>query len=179
MITSVAYAGPVPKLTRGWLEGPPLPPKDTPRGVRLGLPAEGPGSASGFGPRLLAFFVDALVANLLAGIPYLFGVHYRSGERGVVVFGAFLLMELVLVATAGQTLGMRFMHIRVMRPDGRLAGFGAVLLRTVLLGLLIPAVIWDRDGRGLHDRAAGVVVVRDPAAADDTKPVSGRRRGSA
>jgi uncharacterized RDD family membrane protein YckC len=30
----------------------------------------------------------------------------------------------------------------------------------MLLGLLIPAVIWDRDGRGLHDRAAGTVVIR-------------------
>ncbi len=155
----------MPRLTRGWLEGPPLPPNATPPGVRLGLPAEGPGAVSGFGPRLLAFLADAVVANLLAGIPYLFGVHYQSGQRGAVVFGAFLLMELVLVATAGQTLGMRLMRLRVMRLDGRLPGFGAVLLRTVLLGLLIPAVIWDRDGRGLHDRAAGVVVVRDPAAA--------------
>jgi uncharacterized RDD family membrane protein YckC len=119
---------------------------------------------SGFGPRLLAFLADGVVANLLAGIPYLFGVHYQSGQRGTVVFGAFLLMELVLVATAGQTLGMRLMHVRVLRPDGRLPSFGAVLLRTVLLGLLIPALIWDRDGRGLHDRAAGVVVVRDPVA---------------
>ena len=174
----MAYAGPVPKLTRGWLEGPPLPPKESPPGVRLGLPAEGPGSVSGFGPRLLAFLADALVANLLAGVPYLFGVRYESGQRGAVVFGAFLLMELVLVATAGQTLGMRLMHLRVIRPDGRLAAFGSVLLRTVLLGLLIPAVIWDRDGRGLHDRAAGVVVVRDPAA-EDSRPASGRRGGSA
>jgi uncharacterized RDD family membrane protein YckC len=25
---------------------------------------------------------------------------------------------------------------------------------------VIPATIWDRDGRGLHDKAAGTVVVR-------------------
>ncbi|MDQ1739361.1 MAG: hypothetical protein QOE53_1013, partial [Pseudonocardiales bacterium] len=35
-----------------------------------------------------------------------------------------------------------------------------VLLRTVLLVLVIPAVVWDRDGRGLHDRLAGSAVVR-------------------
>jgi uncharacterized RDD family membrane protein YckC len=29
----------------------------------------------------------------------------------------------------------------------------------VLLLLFIPALIWDRDGRGLHDRAAGTVVL--------------------
>lgn len=34
------------------------------------------------------------------------------------------------------------------------------LLRTVLLFLALPALIWDRDGRGLHDRVAGTVEVR-------------------
>lgn len=131
----------------------------------MGLPAEGPGSVSGFGPRLGAFIVDAIVANLLAGLPYLFGVHYHGDDRGLVVAGAFLLMELVLIPTSGQTLGMRFLRLRVLRLDGRLAGFGASLLRTVLLGLVIPALIFDRDGRGLHDRAAGVAVVRDPVVA--------------
>jgi hypothetical protein len=29
----------------------------------------------------------------------------------------------------------------------------------LLLLLLIPALIWDRDGRGLHDKAADSVVV--------------------
>ncbi|MCU1514874.1 MAG: hypothetical protein JWO10_1964, partial [Microbacteriaceae bacterium] len=33
-------------------------------------------------------------------------------------------------------------------------------LRTVLLSLVIPAVIWDLDQRGLHDKAAGTVLVR-------------------
>jgi len=36
----------------------------------------------------------------------------------------------------------------------------AALVRTLLLGLVIPAVVTDDDGRGLHDRAAGTVVVR-------------------
>jgi hypothetical protein len=31
--------------------------------------------------------------------------------------------------------------------------------RAVLLVLLIPAVLWDRDHRGLHDRAVDAVVV--------------------
>jgi uncharacterized RDD family membrane protein YckC len=111
------------------------------------------------------------VANLLAGVPYLFGVRYHSGDRGLVVAGAFLLMELLLLPTSGRTLGMQFLRVRVLRLDGRLAGFGAILVRTVLLGLVIPAVIWDRDGRGLHDRASGVVVVRDPAAAETSSGV--------
>ena len=34
-----------------------------------------------------------------------------------------------------------------------------VVLRTFLLCLAVPALIWDRDGRGLHDKAAGSVVL--------------------
>ena len=32
--------------------------------------------------------------------------------------------------------------------------------RTALLIVVIPAVIWDADQRGLHDKAAGTVLVR-------------------
>ena len=35
-----------------------------------------------------------------------------------------------------------------------------VRLTPLLLVLVIPAVVMDEDGRGLHDRAAGTVVVR-------------------
>lgn len=131
--------------------------------MRLGLPAEGPGSAVGFGPRLGAFLIDGMVANLIAGIPYLFGTRYSPGTRGLVVYAAFLLQELALVAVTGQTFGMRLMGLRVIRVSDRgLQSFRWVLARTVLLGLLVPALIWDRDRRGVHDKAAGTVVVRDP-----------------
>jgi hypothetical protein len=32
--------------------------------------------------------------------------------------------------------------------------------------LLLPAVIWDRDGRGLHDRFSATAVVRGNAGSD-------------
>jgi uncharacterized RDD family membrane protein YckC len=131
--------------------------------VRLGLPESGPGSVAGFGPRLGAFALDCVASNLLAGVPLLFGVHYG---HGVSVLVAFMLMETVLVAATGQTLGMMFLHLRVVRLEGGLQKPGWILARAALLFLVIPALIWDRDGRGLHDRAAGVVVVRDPARAE-------------
>jgi uncharacterized RDD family membrane protein YckC len=34
------------------------------------------------------------------------------------------------------------------------------VLRTFLLMLFIPAVVFDRDGRGLHDRYTDTAVVR-------------------
>ncbi len=44
--------------------------------------------------------------------------------------------------------------------DGGRLGLGRVALRTVLICLVIPAVVIDSYGRGLHDRAVGSVVVR-------------------
>ena len=46
-----------------------------------------------------------------------------------------------------------------LRPQGPL-GLLTALLRTALLVLLVPALVYDRDKRGLHDRAAKTVVVR-------------------
>jgi uncharacterized RDD family membrane protein YckC len=142
-----------------WLEGSAFGRGD-PRGTNLGLPADGPGSLASPASRLAAFLLDAIVANLLAGVPYLFGVHYGTGVRGYVVYAAFLLQEFVLVTVAGATIGKRLCNVRVVRAAGGPLPLPWVLVRTVLLGLLIPAVIWDRDGRGLHDRAAGALTLR-------------------
>ncbi|WP_083986405.1 RDD family protein [Frankia sp. EI5c] len=145
----------------GWLEGPGLP-RDKPPGARLGLPVDGPGSVVGFGPRIIAFIVDGVLANLLVGLLYVVGVSAAADIRGLAVFGAFLLEEFVLISVAGQTIGMRLAGIRVIRArDGERQGWVWILARTLLLALLVPAFIWDRDLRGTHDRAAGTVVVRD------------------
>jgi hypothetical protein len=34
------------------------------------------------------------------------------------------------------------------------------MIRGVLVALAIPALIWDLDTRGLHDKLAGTVLVR-------------------
>jgi uncharacterized RDD family membrane protein YckC len=150
----------VERAIGGWLEGPRLP-RDTPPGVRLGLPADGPGSVAGFGIRLGAFAVDGVIANLLVGLPYLIGARYTVDGRGFAIFLAFLAEEFLLVGAAGQTIGMRLLRLRVIRvADGGRPRWPWVAVRTVLLGLLVPAFIWDRDQRGTHDRAAGTVMIR-------------------
>ena len=35
-------------------------------------------------------------------------------------------------------------------------------LRTLLLCLAVPALVWDRQYRGLHDKAVGSAVVQRP-----------------
>ena len=177
--------GPVDRKTRhatgSWLEGSAFE-RSEPRGNGLGLPPEGPGSLASFGVRLVAFLVDGIVANLLAGLPYLFGVSYGPGERGYAVYAAFLLQEFVLVSVVGATIGKQLCSIRVVRAsDGGRLAWPWVLARTVLLGFLVPAVIWDRNGRGLHDRAVGALTVRTGKAssASSAPSASGGRQPSA
>lgn len=133
------------------------------RGKRLGLPAAGPGSAAAFSTRLAAFAVDALgsglVARLIDPIDDTGTVDGSAALVPVVVLAVVTILGLVLV---GQTPGMRLLRLRVARldaPDGP-PGLVPAALRTALLVLLVPALVADRDGRGLHDKAAGTVVVR-------------------
>lgn len=74
----------------------------------------------------------------------------------------FAVENLLLVSTVGTTVGHRLLGLRV-RTEGReapMVGFLRGAIRTVLLVLVIPAAIWDADGRGMHDRAARTIIVR-------------------
>jgi uncharacterized RDD family membrane protein YckC len=124
-------------------------------GQRLGLPADGVNSVAGSGRRLAATMVDWLVALLIVS-----AMHPASRARGFVTLGVFALINITLIATVGAGIGGRLLRIRVARLDGSNPPVISVLLRTFLIALAIPPLIWDRDGRGLQDRFAHTVVVR-------------------
>ena len=134
----------------------PPPSQERVRGASLGLPAEGPGRLAGWGPRLGAFLVDAISAALVAG---LFTAPDLPGNWSLVAFVAVTAGTLMLF---GQTPGMRLLGLRLAhpRPGARLAPWRAVV-RTALLCLLVPALLVDADGRGLHDRLTGTAVVHE------------------
>jgi uncharacterized RDD family membrane protein YckC len=112
-----------------------------------------------------------VIANLLIGLPYLVGVRYSVDSRGLAIYIAFLLQVFILVGVQGQTIGMRLAGIRVVSVASRgRARWRWVAVRTVLLGLLVPVCVWDRDQRGLHDRAAGTVIVRDASRVTSSTP---------
>jgi len=141
------------------------------RGRRLGLPADGLSSLAGTGERLAAFALDLLAGGLIGGLVNVLVVDPTAGQRALAANGAFALQVLLLTALTGQSLGMRLVGLRVqklggVRPADSYAapGFLAAAIRTVLLLLLLPALIFDRDGRGLHDKAAGTAVVRTKGA---------------
>jgi uncharacterized RDD family membrane protein YckC len=61
----------------------------------------------------------------------------------------------------GQTPGMRVAGAAVVRfADAGRTSFKWVLVRTLLLATVLPALIVDASGRAMHDRAAGTVMIR-------------------
>ncbi|MFR9722354.1 RDD family protein [Streptomyces sp. MS19] len=127
------------------------------RGERLGLPEEGPGSAARFGRRLGALAVDWALCNLIA-----YGLLADGGAASVSnwALAVFVVMALLTVGTLGFTPGKRLLGLRVVAVGGGRLTFPRAALRTLLLALAVPALVWDRDQRGLHDRLARAVQVR-------------------
>ena len=123
------------------------------------MPQRGQGSLARFGRRAVAISVDWFLCIVIAsGL-----MSYRLGEAGLGSFKplvVLVVMNLLLVGTLGSTIGHRLLGIRVVRLGGAPAGPFRALIRTVLLAVVIPAVIWDRDTRGYHDKIAGTITIR-------------------
>jgi uncharacterized RDD family membrane protein YckC len=125
------------------------------RGASLGLPVDGPGALASFGVRLVAFVVDALSSAFIAG---LFTAPKLPGNWSLL---AFVLITVGTLIAFGQTPGMRLLGLRLAHPqEGRRLAAWRAVVRTALLLLLVPALLVDADGRGLHDRLTDTAVVR-------------------
>jgi uncharacterized RDD family membrane protein YckC len=125
-------------------------------GERLGMPPSGPGSVAGFGPRLGALIVDWLICSVIAAA---ISGHrlFQTGGNAFVTPAVLAVEYIVLVSLVGCTIGSRLFGFRIVSLNGRRLGVGWVAVRTLLLLLVVPAVVFDRDQRGLHDKAANSV----------------------
>lgn len=129
--------------------------------------------------------VVALIASLVGGIrPHWVAGLLLSVGWALIGGGYFVLFW----SSAGRTLGMHLMHLRLHRADGRKLSIGRSVVRLVGLVLaIIPLfagfipVLFDSRRRGLPDYLAGSVVVYDPAKPDrssasgDDRPATGAR----
>jgi uncharacterized RDD family membrane protein YckC len=105
--------------------------------------------------RFGALLVDWLLCLL---ITWPFG---RPGWTGMWALLVLVAEYVFFVGLFGQTPGMRLLGIRCLSAiSGKTLGAPRALLRSLLLVLVIPALIMDDYGRGLHDRAAGSVVTK-------------------
>lgn len=159
----------MPRWTGTWLEGPgvtlgELRDPSTWPGSRLGLPREGSGAVAPFSVRAFGFAVDIVASALVAGLITSQLEKPSDVVRQLIPYGVLFAEHVLLVALTGQTLGMRLMGVKVVRLKDvtRPPGLLTALTRTVPLLLTVGlAGFFTRDGRGLHDLAAGAVVVRD------------------
>ena len=121
-------------------------------GKRLGLPETGPGALAKMPRRFLALAIDWTLALIFSK------AFFNSDNTATLTF--FMMEQWLLVATTGNTFGHLVAGIRVRKLDGGHVGLISALVRIGLILLVIPATIWDGDNRGLHDKAAGTVLVR-------------------
>jgi uncharacterized RDD family membrane protein YckC len=140
MLRAAVYAGVVTSIE----------PADFP-GRRLGLPRTGAGSVARLGRRVGALFIDYGAAYLISGF---------FAFDPLAILAIFGLIQIAFLPTLQGSPGHRIFGLRLERVGGGWVGLWRPILRTALLIVVIPAVIWDADQRGLHDKAAGTVLVR-------------------
>lgn len=142
---------------------------------------------AGPGARLGARIIDVLIVSAVPLI-LIFGSPGSADETsdGGGVFVAFTvamliatpiwcIYEVVLIAVRGQTLGKMLVKAKVVRVDsGGVPGAGKSVGRWIIpfapgfvpgLGQLAQLLIytwllWDRNRQGLHDKAAGTLVIK-------------------
>ena len=121
-------------------------------GERLGLPETGPGSVGRLGRRVIGLFIDWFIA---LGISW---AVFRHG--GWTVYPIFAAVQIVAIWALGGTVGHRLAGLRLSALPGYRPAFWRPVVRSILLAVVVPALVWDSDQRGFHDKIAGTVLVR-------------------
>ena len=82
-------------------------------------------------------------------------------NRSPIILALFFTEVVILTALTGASLGQKIFGLRVVR----FIGGGAItpvqaLIRTLFLVLVVTAVTYDSQGRGIHERISKTVLVR-------------------
>ncbi|MBS1674212.1 MAG: RDD family protein [Actinobacteria bacterium] len=132
-------------------------------GERLGFPKTGRGSVGRIGRRIAALFIDYAAATIIATAYLGFQQWALPKESGLTQFApmlVFAILQIIFIPTIGGSPGHRIVGMRLVMLDGSWVGLWRPIVRTLLLVFVIPAVIFDADQRGIHDKAVGTVLVR-------------------
>lgn len=130
-------------------------------GERLGLPETGPGSVARFGRRLIALIVDGVVADLITLA--IFGPAAWGDPNSPtqwVQLVVFTVLQIAGILAIGGSIGHRILGLRVAALPGTQPHWWRPVVRSLLLAIVVPALVWDSDQRGFHDKVAGTVLVR-------------------
>lgn len=109
------------------------------------------------GRRILALLLDWGVSYLIA---WAFLPHSDGTANGWWILAVFAAEQVLFLMLLNGSPGHLVVGLRLVPIVPAPLGLWRPIVRTLLLCVVIPAVIWDRDQRGVHDRVAGTVLVR-------------------
>ena len=116
--------------------------------------------------RWVAVFVDGLIIGMLnLGIEILLGTTTVVQVLGIIMA---YIYYVGMIGTWGQTVGKKWLKIKVQTSDGQVPGYKRALIREtvgkivsgLVLGIGYLVAIWDKDKQTWHDKMAKTVVVR-------------------
>jgi len=107
------------------------------------------------GRRLIAITVDWLASYLIAFAFFAGGGGYSERIEATRLSTPLIFVAeyAILVALTGASFGHRLLRLKVVDFNhGGVPSIRQVLIRTGLMALVITAITYDEDGRGIHER---------------------------
>ena len=129
-------------------------------GKVFGLPEEGPRSVPSLLRRVAGICIDwAISMGVSIGIAVgWYGLDWLD-HNGFVTGLVFVVMHMLFGLVIGGSPGHLLTKMRIAPIKGGALGIAAPLIRPWLIILVIPAIMMDRDQRGVHDRIVGTIMV--------------------
>ena len=95
---------------------------------------------------------------VLAGVGY--GSLSSSNTGQLATLGIFVVLQIAGIWAMGGSIGHRLLGLYLVGVDGQKPAWWRPVARSILLALVIPALVWDSDQRGFHDKIAGTILIR-------------------
>jgi len=131
---------------------PPVPPAPDWPGQRLGLPKSGPRSVGRLGRRIGALTIDWMIAVVISAAFFSY--------QPLVTLAIFVGLQVLMTVVVNASIGHAILGLRVVPIEGGLLGVWRPFVRALLIALVIPALLWDENNRGLHDRLTRTILLR-------------------
>jgi uncharacterized RDD family membrane protein YckC len=114
---------------------------------------------AGWARRIAALVIDWFASMLVAALFVGVQVWTGTGASQWATMVVFLAEVTVFTALAGGSFGQLVLRLTVRRLGGAPLNLLQALLRTVLICLVVPPLVFNRDQRGLHDMAVGSITL--------------------
>jgi uncharacterized RDD family membrane protein YckC len=112
----------------------------------------------GQGRRMLGLLIDWAFCYF---ITWGFFAEPGTGAFTPIVYFLYLGQYLFFSILGGATPGHRIVGLKIVRfSDGQMPTPKQALIRTALLAIVITAITFDQNGRGINERFSGTVLIR-------------------